>query len=91
MVANCDKTFKCDSELQKHVRKHEGVWWYCDCCTYKSRDVRNLQKHEIKHTKKLPHVCAQCGKGFHWYQQLKHHVGKKNALLSRSDDCNCAF
>ena len=49
----------------------------CDCCAYKSRDVRNLQKHVIKHTKKLPHVCDQCGKGFCWYQQLKCHVGKK--------------
>ena len=77
MAANCDKTFKCDSELQKHVKKHNNVWWYCDCCTYKSCDVRNLQKHVIKQTKKLPHVCDHCGKGFHWYQQLKRHVGKK--------------
>ena len=29
MAANCDKTFKCDSELQKHVKRHDGVWWYC--------------------------------------------------------------
>ena len=77
MSANCGKTFKCDSELQKHVKKHGNVWWYCDCCTYKSRDVRNLQKHVVKHTKKLPHVCVKCGKGFRWYQQLKHHVSKK--------------
>ena len=78
MASNCAKTFKCDSELQKHVKKHEGVWWYCDCCTYKTDDIRNLQKHVIKHTKKLPHVCDRCGKGFHWYQQLKRHDEKKD-------------
>ena len=77
MSANCQKTFKCDSELQKHVKIHGNVWWYCDCCTYKSLDIRNLQKHVVKHTKKLPHVCVKCGTGFRWFQQLKRHVGKK--------------
>ena len=77
MSANCPKTFKCDSELQKHVKIHGNVWWYCDCCTYKNLDVRNLQKHVVKHTKKLPHVCVKCGKGFRWYEQLKRHVSKK--------------
>ena len=77
MSANCGKTFKCDSELQKHIKKHGNVWWYCDCYTYKNRDIRNLQKHVVKHTKKLPHICVKCGKGFRWYQQLKRHIGKK--------------
>ena len=77
MSANCQKTFKCDSELRKHVKIHGNVWWYCDCCTYKNLDIRNLQKHVVKHTKKLPHVCSKCGKGFRWYEQLKRHVGKK--------------
>ena len=36
MASNCNKTFKSDSELQKHVKIHEGNYWYCDCCKYKS-------------------------------------------------------
>ena len=77
MASSCNKTFKSDSELQKHVRIHEGVFCHCDCCKYKSPDIRNLQKHMVKHTKKLPHVCVQCGKGFRWYEQLKRHVKNK--------------
>ena len=82
MAANCNKTFKSDSELQKHVKIHEGNYWYCDCCTYKTPDVRNLQKHMVIHTEKLPHVCARCGKRFRWYEQMKRHYKNKSECPS---------
>ena len=34
MHGNCGKTFKVENELNKHVKKHSGVVWSCDCCTY---------------------------------------------------------
>ena len=77
MASKCNKTFKSDSELQKHVKIHEGNYWYCDCCNYKTPDIRNLQKHMVNHTGKLPHVCARCGKRFKWYEQLKRHYNNK--------------
>ena len=51
-AANCTKTFKSDTELQKHVKIHDGQLWHCDCCKYKTPDIRNLQKHMVKHTGK---------------------------------------
>ena len=77
MAANCNKTFKSDGELQKHVKKHKGTLWYCDCCKYNTADKRNLQKHMIVHTKKMPHVCGKCGQSFKWYEQLKRHRKNK--------------
>ena len=47
MHGNCGKTFKVENELNKHVKKHSGVVWSCDCCTYTTDDCRNLQKHLI--------------------------------------------
>ena len=77
MYGNCGKTFKVENELNKHVKKHSGVVWSCDCCTYTTDDFRNLQKHLIKHTDKKPHLCTKCKKGFRWYEELKRHLNKK--------------
>ena len=77
MCGNCGKTFKVQNELNKHVKKHSGVVWSCDCCTYTTDDYRNLQKHMVKHTDKKPHLCIKCHTGFRWYEELKRHVNKK--------------
>ena len=83
MSPKCNKTFKSDSELQKACKIHEGnCEGNCDCCKYKTPDIRNLQKHMVNHTGKLPHVCARCGKKIKWYEQLKRHYNNKKECPS---------
>ena len=80
---HCQKWFKSNGELVKHLAVHSGKTWYRDKCTYSCKDPRNLRAHSHKHGDKTRYICGKCHKGFNHYMQLKCH--RSSATLSKNN------
>lgn len=64
----CQKTFKKEIELQKHMRIHEEdsnfKRYLCHICSKTFRHNAGLMFHMRTHTGYKPHVCKYCSRGF---------------------------
>ena len=60
--ANCSKKFKNKGDLTRHVKEHDSVLHECPNCDYKNADIRNLESHQIKHSKIEKYSCKLCEK-----------------------------
>ena len=85
--ANCSKKFKNKGDLTRHVKEHDGVLHECPNCDYKNADIRNLESHQIKHSKIEKYSCKLCEKRFNYNTQLRRYIrDKKCPKLSGSPE-----
>ena len=52
--ANCGQWFKCESELNAHLKAHTSKPISCEYCNYKNTDKRNVRAHMRVHSDELP-------------------------------------
>ena len=71
---NCGQRFKCESELNAHLKEHTSKPISCEYCDYKNTDKRNVCAHMRVHSNELPFFCILCGKQFKWQEQKKQHL-----------------
>ena len=75
-IANCGLRFKCESELNAHLKAHSSKPIKCEYCDYKNMDQRNVGAHMWLHSDKLPFFCILCGERFKWQEQKRWHLPK---------------
>ena len=69
----CNKWFKRDGELKKHMKVYDSYLWQCKDCQYSTFYERNLKQHRRKHTGEKTFKCFKCGKNFaYWTQKSRH-------------------
>ena len=74
--ANCGQRFKCESELNVHLKAHSSKPIKCEYCDYKNMDQRNVWAHMRVHSDELPLFCILCGEHFKWQEQKRWHLPK---------------
>ena len=76
----CGKKFKENGHLTIHKMVHKGEKpLKCKYCPYKCLRIYSLNTHTVtQHTRKFPHNCKICKKGFMAPGKLKDHYGQKH-------------
>ena len=74
--AKCGQWFKCESELNAHLKAHTSKPLKCEFCAYQNSDKQNLRTHMHVHSDILPYACAICRERFKWQEQKKRHYSK---------------
>ena len=73
----CSRGFKNKGDFNRHMHRHEDIWFKCTSCPYKNKDKRNRDSHMRTHQEKgigLEHYhCEHCGKVMRFSTQLKWH------------------
>ena len=74
-VDPCDKTFKDDSSLRKHILTHGEKQYICKFkgCGKKFLDNSKLKRHQLVHTGRKPFKWKICGKKFSLDFNLRTH------------------
>lgn len=71
----CDKEFKCQAQLELHIRTHTGDKPFeCMHCHKKFAQKHNLTIHQRMHTGEKPFQCEICSKTFSAQGNLQTHV-----------------
>ncbi|XP_047989541.1 zinc finger protein 569 [Leguminivora glycinivorella] len=89
----CDKEFRCQAQLETHVRTHTGDKPFsCMYCSRRFAQKHNLTIHLRVHTGEKPFQCEVCSKTFsaqgNLQAHLKIHTGQKDHVCSL---CNKSF
>ncbi|XP_038956652.1 zinc finger Y-chromosomal protein 2 [Rattus norvegicus] len=86
LTIKTEKTTECDDcgkhlshagTLCTHKKEKEKVskTYKCKFCDYETAEQTSLNHHLLAvHSKKYPHVCVECGKGFRHPSELKKHI-----------------
>lgn len=70
----CDKTFKIKSNLDRHVKSHQGIKSHvCDQCGKKFVDSTRLKEHRWIHSGHRPFSCRFCEKSFRHQNHVRNH------------------
>jgi len=83
----CAKTFKTQSKLRKHERKHFTCRICGEACTSKTKLKAHSLKHEEQAPKTLKFICYVCGKGSQDFQRWKDH-NKTHTNTERNHTCD---
>lgn len=71
----CQKSFKFQSFLNRHMTLHTGERQHkCTMCDKSFTRKSNLDTHMITHTSLKPHKCSECAKCFVKKSHLKRHM-----------------
>uniref|UniRef100_A0A8C4TAE3 C2H2-type domain-containing protein n=1 Tax=Erpetoichthys calabaricus TaxID=27687 RepID=A0A8C4TAE3_ERPCA len=88
----CGKQFTHKSDLNKHMKIHNGETIYCHECGKSFPYISYLQRHRRIHTGVKPHCCPECGKSFsrisHLQRHRRIHTGEKPHCCS---ECGKSF
>jgi hypothetical protein len=78
----CNKPFKQESDLQKHIPKHSTIH-FCADCGDSFLEIKGLQDHIKNMHIKKPRVCKylNCGETFTSDYKLNHHIGKHSDIF----------
>lgn len=69
----CQKKFKSQQNLKRHLKIHDGTKLFCPSCTQYFDSEEKLNKHKIdKHSYNL--LCSFCGKTFNKRQNMNEHI-----------------
>ena len=67
-------TFKYKIRKVGFSTKHEGVFFYCDHCSYKAAYKNNLKQHVEAHHDGIHHFCDQCDYKSTNKRMLQQHI-----------------
>ncbi|KAJ8721624.1 hypothetical protein PYW07_002399 [Mythimna separata] len=89
----CDKQFRCQAQLEMHVRTHTGDKpFVCMYCPRRFTQKHNLTIHLRIHTGEKPFQCEVCSKRFsaqgNLHAHLKIHTGQRDHVCTL---CNKTF
>ncbi|XP_063395404.1 zinc finger protein 675-like isoform X2 [Cydia fagiglandana] len=84
----CDKEFRCQAQLETHVRTHTGDKPFsCMYCSRRFAQKHNLTIHLRVHTGEKPFQCEVCSKTFsaqgNLQAHLKIHTGQKDHKIHK--------
>ena len=71
---NCQSTFKCQSNLDAHMRIHNNDLDTCQYCPYRYTFQIHYQDHLNKHFGLKDHKCDHCGLTFSTKTSLANHL-----------------
>ena len=69
----CKKTFKTEWNRRAHEKSHQNDPIQCPNCDYVTKDERYMKQHSRVHEDVYKYHCANCRKGFKFYEQIKRH------------------
>lgn len=84
---HCDKIFRFESYLKKHLHVHSGIKPHvCPICGKPFLQAYNMKEHMLIHDKKAKekskiHVCTFCDKAFAQKYMLKVHMQKNHSVV----------
>jgi DNA-directed RNA polymerase subunit RPC12/RpoP len=98
----CDKTFKLQRLMNRHMKNHSNVKRYlCTFCQKGFNDAFDLKRHTRTHTGVRPFQCDHCERRFTQRCSLESHLNKvhqvkliygykeRRAKLYVCEDCGC--
>ena len=75
----CSKICKWKSDLEQHMKKHEGLEYFCDICSFKTVYQSGLSRHKKSVHEGIKHQCDQCDQCYTQISSLNTHKKAKHS------------